>query len=102
MEFKKSLDNLNQIVKVILAILPVVNLIWVAYAIIRDQKNITLLLLDIILGIVPLPVVFYIANIICLAVKDEVFSFGLVVEGDPIGGEKKEDDNTIEVDSVEK
>ena len=98
MEFKKSLDNLNQIVKVILAILPVVNLVWVAYAIIRDQKNITLLLLDIL----PLPVVFYIANIICLAVKDEVFSFGLVVEGDPIGGEKKEDDNTIEVDSVEK
>ena len=97
MEFKKSLDELDTIVKLILAILPVVNLIWVVYAIIRDQKNTVLVVLDILFGLF-LGFVFYFGNIISLSIKGEVLSF------EPFLNDSKSStsDEEVEVEVVDK
>ena len=102
MEFNRSLDKLDKVVKIILAAIPVVNIIWVIYAIIRDQKNTTLLILDIVFGLIPpVGIVFYVGNIVTMATKEAVLSFAGFINGDPIGdGSKK--DNTIDAEVVDK
>lgn len=83
MEFCKKLDELDNVWKIVLAIIPPVHLIWVIYAIIRDQKNTTLLVLDIIFGLVgPLGLVFYIGNIVTMASRGEVLSFASFIGSD--------------------
>ena len=91
MEFNQSLDKLSKVVKVILAIIPPLYLIWLVYAIIRDQKNATLIILDLVFSLLgPLGLVFWIGNIVTLVTKDEVLSFGAWVKGDPVTGSSKE------------
>jgi hypothetical protein len=86
MEFNKSMAGLNKVLKIIIACLPLVNLLWWAYMIIRDVKNMTLVLIDVLVGALLYPAI-YILNIVFLISYDEPVDFGKMfgISGDPLG-----------------
>jgi hypothetical protein len=97
MEFCNWMDKLSKPVKTILAIF--LDILFVIYRIIKDvtANNTTLLLMDILLGIVPIPFVFWIMNLIYIITKGQVFSFAeWVGSKDPLKEETKKDDTKTE------
>jgi hypothetical protein len=78
MQFNKAIDELPLLIKIIFAIIPVLSLVFVIYRIIADvtAKRTDLTILDILLGICPLPFVYWILNLIYLVIKGNIFSFG--------------------------
>jgi hypothetical protein len=75
MGYCKWIDSLPKIVKILLAIF--LDILFVIYRIIFDVVNgkTNMLLWDILLGIVPIPVVFWVMDIIYIITKNQVFSF---------------------------
>jgi hypothetical protein len=78
MKFNKAIDELPLLVKIILAIIPIVSIVFVIYRIVADANanRTELLILDVLLGICPLPFVYWILNLVYLIIKGTIFSFG--------------------------
>jgi hypothetical protein len=75
MEFNKAIDSLPQIVKILIAIfLPIIYIIYRIIADVTANAN-NLIIWDILLGIFPLPFVFWIMNLIYIITKNQAFSF---------------------------
>lgn len=88
MSYCNWMDKLPNVAKILIAIFPPI--LYVIYRIIKDCKNITLLLLDILLGIAPVPFVFWIMNLIYVISKGTVFSFAeWVGDKDVISADEK-------------
>jgi hypothetical protein len=81
MEFCNWMDKLPKIVKILFAIfLPI---LYIIYRLVKDivgNANAVIIVLDILLGIAPVPFVFWILNLIWIISKDQVFDFAIWVK----------------------
>ena len=97
MAYCNFLDNLEKLPKLLLAIF--LNPLFVVYRFIKEitEKNYGLLVLDAILGIVIYPV-FWIANIVYIATRNQIFDFRFWFGAAPFEQktqEQKQDDQKI-------
>lgn len=96
------MDNLPYILKVLIAIF--LNILWVIYRLFKDieANDVTLILFDVLFGIVPIPVVFWVLNLIWIIVKKEVFSFQELVTTVQAAEEKEKEEKPSDSESSDK
>jgi|WetSurMetagenome_2_1015567.scaffolds.fasta_scaffold1742272_1 hypothetical protein len=89
MDFVKAVEGLNRVVKIILAIfIPIIFVICRIIADVNDKRN-DLLVWDILLGIFPLSIVFWIMNLISEIMNDKMFTFATWFPGSGTSGDAK-------------
>lgn len=96
------MDNLPYILKVLIAIF--LNILWVIYRLFKDieANDVTLILFDVLFGIVPIPVVFWVLNLIWIIVKKEVFSFQELVTTVQAAEAKEKEEKPSDSESSDK
>lgn len=81
MEYCNWMDKLPKIVKILFAIfLPI---LYIIYRLVKDivgEAKGLVIVLDILLGIAPVPFVFWVLNLISVISKDQVFDFAIWVK----------------------
>lgn len=81
MEYCNWMDKLPKIVKILFAIF--LHILYIIYRLVKDivggAKGLVIVL-DILLGIAPVPFVFWVLNLISVILKEQVFDFATWVK----------------------